>query len=401
MKFKRVNFYGGSTDFPSGSSYRYEKSCKIVTDIADALISMNIGWDVDTTRSTSTTDYTQIPPRSGSTTYPGLFLKNTVSNCKLFICYFATLCTETISLFDNNSLLNFGKVNPNYTGLMMSMIPGESTQVFGDPNTTSFLPQHATRLVGTVHYYNTSSSYNKQRTIAGYPLSGYTYTYGLWATDSVIAVGAYEAQGSTPSIFEPCYIVGKIMGTLAHSTEDNAPNAMYGVLLLKDIYSVSNINNDNTLESLFGIRSYSPYLFGNNSNTFISCPITSNIDFFSEKHIPVSSVAKSNGDYINGCNYSNCLCTFAPVDIVQSSEYVFSNQSGSIRWTPYSVFCVSSDLTTNGIISGDGFKGYVDTSLLRCAHGIHGQTYDSGNFVCCSLYNLLIGWDPNNTDTLV
>ena len=50
------------------------------------------------------------------------------------------------------------------------------------------------------------------------------------------------------------------------------------------------------------------------------------------------------------------------------------------------------DLTTYGIVPGDGFKGYLDTDLFRCALGTYGQTFDNGNFICADgTYNFLIG----------
>ena len=64
-----------------------------------------------------------------------------------------------------------------------------------------------------------------------------------------------------------------------------------------------------------------------------------------------------------------------------------------------SIFCLSNDLNTFGVVPGDGFKGYIDPDILRCANGNFGQMYDNGNLICCS-YNLLIGWDSTNTDTL-
>jgi hypothetical protein len=73
--------------------------------------------------------------------------------------------------------------------------------------------------------------------------------------------------------------------------------------------------------------------------------------------------------------------------------------SNTIRWVPYSIGVSSTDLSTYGVIAGDGFKGYLDTDLFRCSLCIPNQLYNSGSFIGCA-NNLMLGWDPNNTDYL-
>ena len=401
MKFKRVNFYGGSADFPESDSYyeytaRYSRSCKIVTGIADALISMNIGWTVDTTRTSSTTDYSQVPARSGNETFPGLFLKNTDSNNKLFICYFATTKEKTISQFDGSALIKTNTTSPdNHSGLIMSMLPSNSTQDFGQLDSTSFLPQYATRLIGTVICQSTY-----HQTIGAYVQSGYTYTYGVFATPYVVGISVGSSQGSTPILEVPTYIVGRIIGTLAH-TEDNLPNSKYGVLVCRK--TLDEYNGHESGESKLGVCYFSQnYLFGdyNSSRKYVGFPEDSTYTFVNTNNYLVGSVSKANGNYILGTDKSTYYVGFKPTDLAQVSGYLYSiPQSGSSRWTPYSIFCLSNDLNTFGVVPGDGFKGYIDPDILRCANGNFGQMYDNGNLICCS-YNLLIGWDSTNTDTL-
>ena len=62
---------------------------------------------------------------------------------------------------------------------------------------------------------------------------------------------------------------------------------------------------------------------------------------------------------------------------------------------PYAVGNCSADLTTYGVIPGDGFKGYLDTDLFRASvdHEV-GRLYDNGNFI--GVKSMLLGWDHQN-----
>ena len=60
---------------------------------------------------------------------------------------------------------------------------------------------------------------------------------------------------------------------------------------------------------------------------------------------------------------------------------------------------VSTNLSSDGIIPGDGVKGFLDTSLFRCARVPRGTYLSNHSFISYG-YNLLVGWDSSNTEVL-
>ena len=167
FRFKRVDLTAGTAEFPVGSDYSLKRlrSETIVTRCADALLSC--GWSLDTSRNSDTTDYSNVPCMTGSKTYPGLFFVNAKSGCKLFMAYFGgTLYDEdcildfkrnTVSPAHTVDLYGYG-TNAHVSGLVMSIIPADSSSEFGSTFDQNFLPDDATRIIGTCFYHSSTYS---------------------------------------------------------------------------------------------------------------------------------------------------------------------------------------------------------------------------------------------------
>ena len=374
FKFKRIDFTAGSSNFPTGTGGTeiQTRIHAVVKGLADALISMSgLHWAIDTDYCSSTSDFKGVPDTQNNADSVGLFLKNTSSGCKLFLAY---MIYYGIKDFSGSDLCQMsGYPNYSYSGVVASMIPDGSSSVFGSSFDSSFLPVDATRLIGTSD--NGSYCYN--------PDAAYVYSWGIFATDYVIAIGAdRSSSGNRPDLYAPSYAVGRIMGTLAHSTDDPTvhKNAKYGVFFMRS----TGYNGD------CGGLKYSDYnVFG--TTRFVG-------EAGAEYYNSAGSVCRADGTWISGSDYNTYAVKILPEGIEQLSGSIFnSNGNGKSRWVPFAVMCYGADLSTNGIVSGDGFKGYLDTDLFRCAKGTYGQTFDSGNFICIdSYYNFLIGWDSNN-----
>jgi hypothetical protein len=180
------------------------------------------------------------------------------------------------------------------------------------------------------------------------------------------------------------------MGILAHAEEDTAVNAEYGLLNFREGGS------DADLEGTRDLKRYTSDLWHNRFYVPLSVMDTSENIWAPT----TASVAASDGSWRNGNfnSYNNCVAYVA--DVAQISPLVHISGADT-RWVPICITVISTTLNTYGIIPGDGYKGYVDTDLFRCAVASYGQKYDNSNFICAdNNLNLIIGWDSNNTDTI-
>lgn len=400
FKFKRIDLTAGSLEFPTtDTSYtgRRARSITIIKKIGQAILDCNCGWDLDK-GAESVDDFTDVPSKASGETYPGLFFKNTTSGCKLFVCYIANQV--------QNGMRDFGGTGADLfqcnsgtgrfvSSLCMSMIPEGSTSEFGDVNTTTFLPADATRIIGTDVTYESDGQYGG---FGAEPTSGWTYSYGLFVSPYAIAVSCAKAQSNPGNLGIPSYCVGRIFGALAHSS-DNTNQAKYGVVTFR----VKN-NVDTCAEGTYSPMTYIMNYYLGNSTINLSGinPHDSTFSYYLAWDRTCCSFAKADGTWINGSDNTVFNTIYYPSDPTQLSGYVFnSTNNGKSRWVPYEVVVLSSDLDTWGVVPGDGFKGYLDTDLFRCALGTYGQTFDNGNFICADgTYNFLIGWDSTNTDSI-
>lgn len=398
FKFKKIYVTGGDSDFQIGDTdaLRRSRSETIISKCAQAIIDCNVGWVMDSTKSSTTTSFVDIPTIGGNLVYPGLFLINNNSGCKLFIAYFAGKTDNTYSIkrYDNgNSLYGYGQ--KNYVGLCASIIPSGSASTFGDPTSDSFIPSDATRIISNVFYYEPNSSYF--RTYGGNPMSGYIYCWGLFVTDSTIAISSNKStNGVVPDMrVVPAFVTGKIFGVLAHR-EDKAINSKYGVVIFRDGVTQSDQNEGESplyktvISNIFG-QSGAVYLPWSQMDSYI-------YDY------PLASIAKADGTWMNNNSYSGSSLDQGVVyvaDYGQLCGYMHAGSgqiNGSSRWVPFNVAALNQQMSDSfGIVQGDGYKGFLDTDLFRCARGLSGQMYAGGMFICLEdYYCMLIGWDSTN-----
>lgn len=380
FKFKRIDFTVGSEEFPAGSTQeiRQTRSKFIVKSVAQKLIDMNIGWQLDASRNETVTDYAEVPNNS-NVKWPGLFLVNSTSGCKLFVSYIAQ---GYINNFSGSDIVLSNTNVRTVAGLCMSMIPSGSSSSFGLEFNESFLPSDATRIDGTAKEGSLSICYD--------PSASWICSCGIYASENVISpVFAISTNGINPPLKIPCYAIGKVLGTVSH-LEDNKINSKYGVICFRIPNTSSGTSWLDQGEILYGTSlafNTTLYFIGASSEYFVNC----------------GSVCKSDGSWLIGFGSSpnRCIKIF-PSCIQELSNKVFSSSgTGKSRWIPLAIASYSEDPTTYGIVSGDGFKGYLDTDLFRIAISTYGQKFDNGNFIAVTdSYNFLMGWDPDNTDSI-
>lgn len=388
FKYKKFSFTGGSLDFPTGNTdeLRLQRAQTILRSAAEAILATDTGWALDTSRNATVTDFSSVPCMSGAKTFPGLFFKNTVSGCKLFIAYFCGSydTSNIISNFGSNSNLYYISSTTATSGLITSIIPSGSSSEFGSSFDNSFLPADATRLCGTCFYQSRTSSYSPAH--GSNPVSSDTYTWGILATPYVIGVGASKSS----SISSPVYITGKIFGVLAHES-DTAVNAKYGTVFFR-MNAGSGVTEGwsgdiaNTVGYVGGSELRMPGVTYGISDWAISscCGIFS----------------KADGTWINGTNGNGYIVLLFTANVFVFSNKVTTNASDTM-WEPLLMVVKSADLATNGVIPGDGFKGYLDTDLFRAGLGAEKATFDNGNFIkanSATYNNLILGWSLTGND---
>ena len=380
----------GSSAFPVGDTdaLRLSRSQTLLTMCAQALIDCNVGWQLDTTKSATTTSYTDIPDKSGTKNYPGLFFVNTISGCKLFLAYFGdNVYYYGIKDFGGDDVTPINGYK-NHGGLCASMIPGESSQTFGDPTTTTFIPSHATRIYGTYNRDTANPTGSDKYAAAYNPTNGWVFWYCMMATESVVCIyTSHWESGQGGWMACPVYACGKIFGVISHPQTE--PNAKYGVISFRN-------PPYNNYESWAGIptRSFSPFDYSfsvpwsnTNSNGYTG-----------------GSFSRADGSWVNGSQVINgnwCNASYFTSDISLCDTSKTFTLSGSYRWASVgmTVNTYGSQIATLGVTPGNGFKGYLDTALFRVTNTSAPQTLlDNGNF-CCPEGNgsgWILGWDPSN-----
>lgn len=399
FKYKKFSFTGGSAEFPSGTSASdiQTKERAIVKGFADALIAMNIGWGCDTTRNATTSDFVDVPGYT-STNSPGLFLVNAASGCKLFIAYVSQGTNNSnfgMRIYDSDgvtkilppdsmiagaydqSYLNAG---PCLCGFIMSMIPEGSQSNFGSTFNSSFLPEDATRLCGSM-FHRFGESIGGSITYTVY--SGSLYTFSIFATTNCVSY-------SGVSTFY--YFCGRILGDLANPTNDTSLQARYGSICfrypggsyLRESAGTVRQKTAPVLSSSSANYSFFGYAGG---STFSDIP--QNEYFYYSNQI-----CDASGNWITG-TATKAIQTL--MDETTLSTLTFDNTSNNRPWSPIKVYVFSTDPQNDGVYNGNCFKGYLDTDLFRCSPQFSaGTVLDNGNFVCTGTGCLTLGWDPSN-----
>ena len=397
MGFKMRSFYVlcGSDEFPStgGTANHRLRSEILLTKCAQCLIDCECGWQLDTSKSVTTSNYSEIPTVGDSPSYmPGLFFINVISGCKLFMAYFGGSAYAGGIRNSNSHNMKFDASIYRSTGLCMSMIPAGSASVFGDPslaNYSTFIPSDATILTGTLRCNSSSTG---SANTAFKATSGVYYKYYIFATPYVVMVGVnFSADGIPGRPFMPNYATGRIFGTLAHAS-DNAINSQYGTICFKEIPNSSAA----TAEAMGNLVNYqNPRYYSSGSSQYYTPGYGSSV----QGKPSLVAFTDPSGNWIN--NHLSTTPYFNTV-FATAQPYLLGggvvNMSGSIRWSPIAVLAISNDIATYGVVPGDGLKGYLDTDLFRAVSGgLHGDYYNNSSFYCTDdAQGFVIGWDPSN-----
>ena len=410
MLWRKTHALGDTAQFPLGTTYelRLSRSKTLLTQCAQALVNMNCGWQLDSARHSSVTDYEYVMTRNDNGTYPCLMFTNSISGCKLMMAYVGG---DTI----NDGLYSYGEDNYGYSmlihtptdsdpvayhsGLCISIIPAHSSDNFDDPDDPdNFIPSSATPICGTVYGDDLATAH---QSAAYAPESGTMYTYWIGATPYAVAVYAghtddWGDEEDDPPLKTPIYITGKIFGDLAHSTVETTPQAKYGTLVLRTSTGTHEGESDilaSTYTNKFGVSGdFTVPGFSLDCNVW---------DLGSHYYAagPCGALCDKNGNWrpgltIEDSNVYNVIAfTVAPEVLAPPAFYQGVVKT---RWTPLAMTILTNN-PLGGVVQGDGFKGYLDTDLIRVAVATRGQTFENDKFICVENgTNLLISWDAGN-----
>jgi hypothetical protein len=262
------------------------------------------------------------------------------------------------------------------------MIPADSESVFPStfPNdrTTKFIPDDAIPLVTESYYLN--SNLSNEYGVLGAIATNNILSYGILIDSEFIMIFSNYSTTSARARLLPRYALGKLIGTLGHES-DNTVCSNYGAIRFYNTRNSAVHDSERLNEATVYFSGY-PFYKSPSSTSLTTVPT---LTFFD-----------SDGDLIvhSGSYY--------PVGYNLLSNSISNDSvSDTIRWSPIGL-AVMGDPGTKGlyVVEGDGFKGYLDTSLFRAAVCTPGNYYNNGAFVGLD-DNYLVAWDKDATDNIM
>jgi hypothetical protein len=364
----------------------------ILNGLCDAIVGANVGWVYDTLTPTST-DFL-VMPTGNATNHPNLAkvlkleLNSHVYRLGIGLAYYALSidmkpsdCVPCRST-DYNFLESGHMASGLYVGLIKdgTLISDNTYGWVWDTN-GQFL-----RWTPFSLSYQSSASHS----FASKNTSGGLYTYYALMKGAQIAFFAKNSAWSGDGANLKGLVFGELFKETGHSTDLNTLASIY--------LSGGGSNTDGEVG----------YPSATNYYGIITQTGTTNLDV-NWNRCACHQVFKANGDILSGMittgsssSHSVTWCVALNYDTFPVSNYV-SNviTSPGGRWTPCYLWVYAGDHDTYGIVPGDGFKGYIDTDLLRGVNPnySYGQQLDNGKFVYLG-GGFAIGWDPNNTTLL-
>lgn len=400
FRFKKVLFTLGSDAFPYGKDDAAKSLIRaqtIVRSIAQALIDMGIGWGLDS-RHSGITDYKSIPDYYYGDRNTALFLVNAVSGCKLFLGCVVGKGNKGINVSDDFIVKTY---NSSYTssagcvaGVIMSIIPAGSQSVFGT-TASNLIPSDATRITGTI-VTNSNPSYINDTFVYNNSANGTVFGYGVCATKDVVGI---IWRGTSDGIMWPRCFCGKILGTLAHKS-DNTIQSKYGTITFKCSPGGSGGCSEEGWAYQNATSGETTYNISSNNTTPAYGSINSQFNAASNYSVSGSnyicggnSVCNESGSWVS--NTENTGVCMRMDNFMILSDMIHSFSGSNIRWSSLIMAILSTDPAAYGVVAGDGIKGILDTDLFRIANCSYGQLYNNGKFIGFN-ERCLLGWSPNN-----
>lgn len=381
--YKCVKFsWGGGRSDSAADRVKF-----ILNGVADAIISADVGWELDTLTPTSS-DFLAMPSKN-ATNYPNL--------------------VKVLKLEYNSHIYRLG-LGYLYNRAGMD----SSTHLKADDVCPTSLNQYTNEFVG---YFNaclyfcmikdgtltTDATYNYVWDGQGQFLKWMPFTFGRNAVGGNASCADINAGGATYTYYVilkgaqiailfnvsawttangsnlKCIVAGEIFKETGHSVDA----ITFGAIGLNNLYAVDNEIYQGTTEFLGATPGYVS-LYNTGYSSIASQIITAYGTIYSNT-------------LSTGSSASNVNVTWKCRLYMDTEMVVYTSAN---RWTPVYMYLQGAH-DTYYVVEGDGFKGFVDTDLLRGVNPntSYGQQLDNGNFVYLG-GGFAIGWDSSNTTLL-
>ena len=367
FKAFEVNYTGnGNTSVANAQA-----ACQQIIGAVCAGLIQTLGWEYDTDFTADASSFTKIGTNTSNRESQAYcqFLKNQ-SGTKLCIAYFVGTGSgnplASASLWSNS--YTTGASNVKGTGLALSMIPPDINNTWDTSEsctTNGFLPGEAIPFVSAACTISNSTSCVSNNT------NNRTYHYVFFGKDDLI-LWSCKAKGVGTC---PCWAtIGRIFGQLCNNTDNDACSHYGGMTLYPDGYTTTEYDG-----SSGGMISRSSGLFWGFG---MYCT------FFAARERPaVKWVSNRTGRLI----YTNS----ATIDV---STVTSPLNTGATAFGAMLFGIDSSNPIYQGVVPGNGWKGYLDTDAFRTIYEAFplGTTFDDGNFIHIGC-GWAVGWDKANT----
>lgn len=376
-KCVKFSWQGGRTDTP------VDRTKFVLNGVCDAIIGANAGWALDTLTPTSS-DFIQFPSYQ-DTSNPNLLKVLTLSHnnhsYKMGIgliyynyAYFANDSSPTMKPEDcspsNKGYSSSERFNQNgriNSGLYIGIVKDgtfvtDSTYALVWDGTGEF-----TRWCPFCLYQSGSDDsfvYNNSSSKL------YTYYFALKGAQ-IIAMARASNWSTDPKL--KVLIIGEIYKKTAHLEDVNT----MGCVGLFTAERAESLQSTDTY-GIYGASGYYHPTYQSQFYVMFSLLSSNGTPYFG-----TLTPSDSNAKLYN---------TYLTLDQVVATSAVSEN-----RWTPVGVYINAVDRDTYYVVPGDGFKGYIDTDLLRGVNPnySYGQLLADGDFVHLGC-GLAIGWDADN-----
>ena len=343
-----------------------------LTGIVEAIVNSNTGWALDSDMGQTSSSWYYELTMTSSYKAAVKFIVHSASHTRLAIGYASVNAIPTTTIPNEDKLKGSSTSYCNLNGLFVSTC---DTSVDFDISQTGkiSLPEQATRWISSCLSTSATSSpgsfVNENQ---------YTYTYNMIIRGGQIAF-LFRSSNWTAGNYKG-FAIGRLVGTLAHISDDDSECDL-GCILLNGLTggeaSSANTTLINTENSYYSISSNNCFFRG---DTAFDKAVMSYID---DSNTMVN-VSISNTEQLG-------------TDVANPE----ANTGG--RWCPLQVYVTSTDPSLYGIVSGDGFKGYLDTDFIRGvtkAVYSRGQTFGTNSEFLYLGGGIAIGWDSTNTISL-
>ena len=393
-KLVKFSWVGGRSDT------ELERTNFVLTGIVDAIINSGTGWTLDSDWGMTTTyDYKTLKVHTNGSTVYGVniakFLKSPTGN-RVLIGY-----ASQVGYFHNDDLIepaviSNGRMGLAPNGLYFSMINNVIDNWIEDTTYGFRIPNSALRITSfgvSSGYHDYVDSFVYQNGVIN------VYTYYVLVKSGVNQMCLFERNSGWNNVsLIKAILFGDIIKLNAHSV-DNYITACINIsnnIRFEHTSSNDNQEADPPFKSISTTNDEFGYINQETNYTLASDARKNQCQLFDASGVLYcSSKTKENVGYT--ISYSICNREQLGINVCLPSI------TGGSRWCPIQMFLYSSNPAICGIIEGDGFKGYLDTDVIRgvtIGQYSRGQLFGNDNEFIYVGGGIALGWDSNNTESI-